>query len=307
MMRKVLRVIYFFCAASFLLADQACQKSVSTDQIVQNESQNQPAPKEMILIDGGSFQMGASDGMPFESPVHAVEIKSFLMDEHEVTVRQFAEFAEATNYRTDAEKFGWSGVFNQETGEWEKSDGADWRHPDGADSTAKADEPVCQISWTDANAYAKWAGKRLPTEAEFEYASRGGLQNKKYAWGDELAPDGKFMANYWQGDFPVKNTGADGFLRRAPVKSFPPNGYGLYDTTGNVWEWNSDWYADDYYENSPKSNPTGAANGAEKVIRGGSFLCAGNFCTNYRVAGRSHSTPDSGLNNLGFRCARDVR
>jgi formylglycine-generating enzyme required for sulfatase activity len=193
-----------------------------------------------------------------------------------------------------------------ETGEWETVNGANWRFPEGGRMAANPDEPVVQVSWNDAGEYAKWAGKRLPTEAEYEYAARGGLNGKKYSWGDELMPNGKPSANWWQGRFPDVNTGEDGFAGRAPVKSFAPNGYGLYDITGNVWEWNADWYRDDYYDNSPRANPTGAAIGDERVIRGGSFLCAENHCTNYRVAGRSHATPDSGLNNLGFRCARDV-
>ncbi len=293
-------IIHSFTAA-FLLVFAACQ--TAPPKLIENSS----VPKGMILLKGGSFQMGDDAGMPFEAPAHTVELDSFLIDEHEVTVAEFTEFIRQTNYRTDAEKFGWSGVFSFDSGAWERVDGADWRRPEGKDSAAKADEPVCQISWNDAQNYAKWAGKRLPSEAEFEFAARGGLAGKKYAWGDELKPDGKLLANWWQGTFPAKNTVEDGFLSRAPVKSFPPNGYGLYDLTGNVWEWTNDWFADDYYARSPGKNPKGAANGTERAIRGGSFLCAENFCSNYRVAGRSYVTPDSGLNNLGFRCARDVK
>ena len=249
--------------------------------------------------------MGTSDGMPFEAPLHTVELKSFYLDETEVTVADFARFVEATGYRTEAEKFGWSGVFDFASGEWMRVDGAHWRYPEGGNAPADPREPVVQVSWNDAQAYARWAGKRLPTEAEFEYAARGGLKGKKYAWGDELKPGGKPPANWWQGTFPASNTKEDGFLSRAPVRSFAPNGYGLYDMTGNVWEWNADWYADDYYDVSPRVAPTGPPDGTERSIRGGSYLCADNFCTNYRVAGRSHATPDSGLSNLGFRCAKD--
>lgn len=288
----------FICVAFFALGFQGCQKTSPTNENIKSG--------EMILIRGGEFQMGTDDGMPYEAPVHTVEIKSFLIDEHEVTVAEYAKFVEATGYRTDAEKFGWSGVFIIETGEWENVGGANWRFPEGENIKAKPNDPVVQVSWNDATAYAKWAGKRLPTEAEFEYAARGGLTGKKYSWGDELKPNGKPAANWWQGVFPGVNTNEDGFLSRAPVKSFPPNGFGLYDVTGNVWEWNADWYRDDYYENSPRVNPKGASAGDERVIRGGSFLCAENHCTNYRVAGRSHATPDSGLNNLGFRCVKDV-
>jgi sulfatase modifying factor 1 len=293
-MRTFFRV---FLVLSLFLLWQGCRKPVESGGI----------PVGMILIKGGTFQMGSEDGMPYESPVHAVELNSFFLDDHEVTVAEFSEFVTATSYRTDAEKFGWSVVFDLKTHEWIKGDGADWRHPEGPGSTSAENEPVCQVSWNDASEYAKWAGKRLPTEAEFEFAARGGLDGKEYAWGNELKPDGKLLANWWQGNFPDRNTVEDGFLSRAPVRSFPPNGYGLYDITGNVWEWCSDRFDEIYYENSPKHGPKGPDKGDERVIRGGSFLCAGNYCANYRVAGRSHSTPDSGMNNLGFRCARDIK
>jgi sulfatase modifying factor 1 len=291
-------LIFSVAIAAFFLAN-GCQPKQRTD----NHTETQ---KGMMLIKGGSFQMGADDGMRFEGPVHTVELNPFFMDEHEVTVGQFSEFVAATGYKTEAERFGWSGVFDFESGDWTRVDGADWQHPEGPKSNAQRNEPVCQISWNDANEYAKWAGKRLPTEAEFEYAARGGVIGKKYAWGDDLRPNGKPAANWWQGIFPEKNTNEDGFLTRAPVKSFGANGFGLYDMTGNVWEWCSDRYGENYYQNSPKRDPKGPETGEERSIRGGSFLCAENFCSNYRVAGRSRATPDSGLNNLGFRCARDV-
>jgi formylglycine-generating enzyme len=295
------KTLLLFLTSFLLVVFSACRTSAPKI----SESVN--VPDGMIFIRSGTFQMGDDRGMPFESPVHEIELDSFLIDEHEVTVAEFARFVRETNYRTEAEKFGWSGVFDFDTGTWQRVDGADWRHPEGKNSPAKDDEPVAQVSWNDAAAYAKWAGKRLPTEAEFEFAARGGLMGKKYAWGDELKPDGKPPANWWQGTFPGKNTREDGFLGRAPVKSFAPNGYGLYDMTGNVWEWTNDWFDENYYAVSPPKNPRGAAEGTEKSIRGGSFLCAENFCSNYRVAGRSRSTPDSGMNNLGFRCARDVK
>jgi sulfatase modifying factor 1 len=259
----------------------------------------------MVLIQGGRFRMGATDGMPDEAPVHEVTVKSFWMDVHEVTVGEYARFIAATGYRTDAERFGWSGVFDLRTREWEKSEGASWRHPDGPGSSGEPAEPVTQVSWNDATAYARWAGKRLPTEAEWEYASRGGLAGKRYAWGDELRPGGKPVANWWQGHFPDRNTGEDGYVGRAPVGSFPPNGYGLHDMAGNVWEWCADWFDEGYYRTSPRDDPRGPATGTERVLRGGSWMCSENYCMNYRNAARSHATPDSGLNNLGFRCARD--
>jgi formylglycine-generating enzyme required for sulfatase activity len=258
----------------------------------------------MVFIGGGTFRMGDDDGMPYEGPAHEVELEPFWIDAREVTVADFARFVEATGYRTHAERFGWSGVFDTAAGRWSRVGGADWRRPEGPGSRAEPDEPVCQVSWRDAAEYARWAGKRLPTEAEWEYAARGGLAGKRYAWGDELRPGGRPVANWWQGRFPEENTGEDGFFRRAPVGSFPPNGYGLYDTAGNVWEWCSDRYADDYYSRSPRRDPPGPAGGAERAMRGGSWLCSENYCANYRVAARSHATPDTGLNNLGFRCAK---
>jgi sulfatase modifying factor 1 len=250
----------------------------------------------MVLIKGETFRMGSDDEMPDESPAHEVRVESFWMDAREVTVGEFAKFVEATGYKTDAEQFGWSGAFDRETGDWKRVDGADWRHPEGPASQAAANEPVCQVSWRDASEYARWAGKRLPTEAEWEYAARGGLSGKRYAWGDELRPQGKPVANWWQGEFPARDTGEDGFKGRAPVGSF----------AGNFGVWCGYWYAEASYASAPRENPAGPPAGEERVIRGGSWMCAENFCSNYRVAARSHATPDTGLDNLGFRCARDA-
>lgn len=261
-----------------------------------------PAAAEMKRIPGGAFRMGTSGGFAYERPVHVVAVKPFWMDAHAVTVAEFAEFVKATGYRTEAEKAGWSGAFRG--GEWKKTDGADWLHPEGPESAAAANEPVTQVSWNDANAYAGWAKKRLPTEAEFEYAARGGLEGKRYSWGDELKPHGRPVANWWQGVFPERNTGEDGYSGRAPVGRFPPNGYGLYDMAGNVWQWCADWFSESYYAQSPKADPQGPVRGVERVMRGGSWMCSENYCRGYRVASRSHATPDSALNNLGFRCVR---
>jgi formylglycine-generating enzyme required for sulfatase activity len=260
----------------------------------------------MALVNGGRFLMGGTDGMPDELPAHEVAVKPFLIDRREVTVGEFARFVEATGYVTDAERFGWSGVFDVEAGEWTRRDGATWRDPEAKGARAGMDEPVTQVSWADAAAYARWAGKRLPTEAEWEYAARGGLAGRRYAWGDELRPNGKPAANWWQGRFPERDTGEDGFRGRAPVGSYAPNGYGLHDMGGNVWEWCADWYGAGYYAESPARDPAGPEGGEERVMRGGSWLCSENYCTSYRAAARSHATPDTGLNNLGFRCARDL-
>jgi formylglycine-generating enzyme len=251
--------------------------------------------------------MGSRDKAPDEAPVHEVVLGAFWIDRREVTVAEFGAFIAATRYRTEAERFGWSEVFDRARGEWTRVDGADWRHPDGPGSSGAPEEPVSQVSWNDAQAFARWAGKRLPTEAEWEYAARGGLAGRIYAWGDELRPGGRVMANWWQGVFPARDTGEDGYRGRAPVGRFPPNGYGLYDVIGNVWEWCADWYDPGYYRRSPRREPRGPATGQERVMRGGSWMCSENFCSNYRVASRSRATPDSGLNNVGFRCARDAR
>lgn len=222
-------------------------------------------PTAMVFIEGGKFKMGTDHGMPFESPVHEVTLDSYWIDKHEVTVAEFEKFVKETGYVTEGEKIGWSGVFSIEEGGWTRCDGVSWRNPDCGDKKPNLNEPITMVSWNDANAYAKWAGKRLPTEAEFECAARGSLDQNEYAWGNELRPNGKPVANWWQGNFPDKDTQEDGFNGRAPVMSFAPNVYGLYDVAGNVWE----------------------------------------YCTNYRTAGRSHSPTDSALNNLGFRLVKD--
>jgi formylglycine-generating enzyme required for sulfatase activity len=261
-----------------------------------------PGAEEMVRLTGGKFRKGTDSGFPYEGPSRVVEVPPFSIDVHEVTNRQFARFVEATGFKTEAEKWGWSAVFDAQAGEWRKVDGADWTHPGGpaSDLHGHEDEPVVQVSWNDAVAYAQWARKRLPSEAEWEFAARGGLDGASYPWGNELEPHGRFLANYWQGSWPNGNTGADGFLGLARVKSFPPNGYGLYDMTGNAWEWVADWFLD---------APQGAASAqpaapTEKVIRGGSFLCNDSYCVGYRVAARNKNTPDSATNNTGFRCVR---
>ena len=260
----------------------------------------------MVLLPGGTFTMGTDGGRRYEGPAHRVTLRAFWIDRDAVTVAQFADFVAATGYVTDAERYGWSGVFDLAGGRWTSRDGADWRHPDGPDQPPPLpNEPVTQVSWHDAAAYTRWAGKRLPTEAEWEYGARGGLVGKTYAWGDSLRPGGRPVANWWQGHFPDRNTGEDGFVGRAPVGSFPSNGYGLRDMAANVWQWAADWYTAEYSP-EPQVNPTGPGTGIERVLRGGSFLCAQNFCQNFRVFGRSHAAEDTGLNNVGFRCARDA-
>ena len=273
------------------------------------------SPPGMVLIPAGIFRMGSEDGLPHERPVHSVRLDAFYMDAHEVTNADFQKFVDATGYVTEAERWGWSIAFLPEQPGgmrapgaewWVKVDGANWRHPSGPDTSVegKEDHPVVQVSWTDAQAYCEWTGKRLPTEAEWEYAARGGTEGAPFAWGAEFAPDDQAMANTWQGKFPAAAPVTDGFAETAPVGQYPANGYGLYDMAGNVWEWVADWYDPRYYANSPDANPPGPARGVNKVMRGGSWMCADNYCRGYRVAHRNSATPDSGLTNTGFRSAK---
>ncbi|UZX03136.1 formylglycine-generating enzyme family protein [Arthrobacter sp. CDRTa11] len=274
-----------------------------------------------VLLPGGSFQMGDAFGEGYPSdgevPVHEVRVPAVRMDTTSVTNRMFAKFVAASSYRTEAERYGTSAVFHlllkappkdvlgaaERAPWWLNVRGADWAHPAGANShwSDAADHPVVHVSHNDALAYCSWAQRRLPTEAEWEYAARGGLSGKRYAWGDELTPGGEHRCNIWQGTFPGKNTAEDGFLGTAPVKSFAPNGFGLYETAGNVWEWCSDWFLPKYYRNSPVDNPQGPTIGAGRVMRGGSYLCHDSYCNRYRVAARTANTPESSSGNCGFR------
>jgi formylglycine-generating enzyme len=270
-----------------------------------------PPPAGMALIPGGSFRMGTESSFPYEGPVHEVSVSPFYLDTHEVTNAQFAAFVKATGYRTVAERLGWSGVFDPKlegSFKWKPVDGVDWRWPTGPGSsiTGKEDYPVVQVCYEDAQGYARWAGKRLPTEAEWEFAARGGLDGKRYPWGDELEPGGRYMANYWQGIFPDRDLGKDGYKGIAPVGQFQPNGYGLYDMAANVWEWVQDRFSPTYYRESAPQNPAGPTTGDEYVIRGGSFLCAENWCQGYRAGARNKNTADSATEHMGFRCARDI-
>lgn len=293
----------------------------------------------MVYVPGGRFKMGTAQGHPDESPVHEVEITGFWMDETEVTNESFAEFVEATGYVTTAERkpdpVMFPGVpeenlvagavvftppespvgLNNHYAWWRWVKGASWKSPEGPGSSWRGREhhPVVHVSWDDAVAYCAWAKKRLPTEAEWEYAARGGKQGQNYVWGDELKPEAGWQANVWQGTFPNENHIEDGHRLACAVRQFAPNEFGLYDLAGNVWEWCHDWYLPDYYGKSAKTNPQGPNESYDpnepgmwkRVQRGGSFLCAENYCTGYRPSARMKNTPDTGSSHSGFRCVKD--
>jgi formylglycine-generating enzyme len=312
----------------------------------------------MVWIPGGEFAMGAADPRalphgghdPMEDarPIHRVYVDGFYMDATEVTNDQFARFVAATGYVTVAERAPTQEEFPEAPPEnlvagsvcfaaaqtsvplddhyrwWTYVHGASWRHPGGPESSleGRGSYPVVHVAYPDAAAYAAWAGKRLPTEAEWEFAARGGLSGKPYAWGDELKPGGKWMANVYQGRFPVKgeDTAEDGFAGIAPVAQFPPNGYGLYDVAGNVWEWTADWYRADTYATLAAAggvahNPRGPESGLDpaeptepkRVHRGGSFLCTDQYCTRYMIGTRGKGEVNTASNHLGFRCVKDAK
>ena len=263
-----------------------------------------PPIGRMVYIAGGTFRMGsdlAAD--PDERPAREVTVSSFWMDEHEVTNRQFARFVARTGCITTAEQRGWSYVFDPGREEWVKCRGADWRHPGGPDTTInhRDDYPVVHVSWYDAEAYARWAGKRLPTEAEWEYAARSGLRDADYPWGREELIGGRYQANYRQHGQPPD---ADGYRRLAPVRSFAASRFGLYDLSGNVWEWCHDFYGEGYYRDGPRHDPPGPAEGQFRVQRGGSWLSPEDFRTGHHVSTRGKRHPEETHQHVGFRCAR---
>jgi formylglycine-generating enzyme required for sulfatase activity len=264
--------------------------------------------QEMALLPGGTFRMGsASSAYAAEKPAHDVTIAPFWLDKHEVTNAQFSQFVSETHYTTAAEARGWAPVFDRRTGSWQAVEGACWRHPLGPGSTVYDAEPVVQVSWDDAQAFAAWAGKRLPTEAEWEFAARGGLRDARYPWGNDLTLDRRYQHNFWQGSFPTSDTGADGFRSLAPVGSYAPNRYGLFDMAGNAWEWCGDWFAEDYYGKSPVDGPRGPSRGKQRVQRGGSWLCVDDATAGFLVYSRMAADPDTMYEHVSFRCARDAR
>jgi formylglycine-generating enzyme required for sulfatase activity len=291
-----------------------------------------PRTDRTVELDGGTFFMGTDSDVGFpqdgEGPTREVTVDPFAIDKFAVTNAEFLEFIRETGYTTDAERYGWSFVFDEFLAEgdsdavldnvteapwWVGVEGANWLFRNGPSSSVLDDRellkhPVTHVSWNDAQAYAEWAGKRLPTEAEWEYAARGGVEQARYPWGDELKPDDEHRCNIWQGEFPDHNTVDDGYAQTAPVNAFEPNGYGLYNSAGNVWEWCSDWFSPDYHttDDYDPDNPTGPEQGSQRVMRGGSYLCHRSWCNRYRVAARSKNTPDSSTGNIGFRCVVDL-
>lgn len=293
-----------------------------------------------VKIPGGTFSMGCTGcDMPDALPVHEVQLDAFFITETPITNKDFKAFVRATSYVTTAEKpldptefpgvpkenlkagstlFKTPKVFkglNDPLSWWEFKVGASWRRPTGTLGETPDDSlPVVHVSYHDAKAYCAFKKSRLPTEAEFEYAARGGLKNKKYAWGDQFKPGGKWQSNTWQGSFPMVNNKADGYLRLAPVKAFPKNGYGLYGMGGNVWQWTSDWYRPDYFKQSPRKNPQGPKNSFDpdepgvpkKVQKGGSYLCSPEYCQRYFVGSRGKGELNTGSGHVGFRCARSL-
>ena len=279
----------------------------------------------MTLLQGGPFLMGGegsecwkADG---EGPVRELILSPFHFDHCCVSNIEFEQFVSATQYQTEAERFGWSFVFFNQIPKarrkamqfetvyglswWAKVEGADWRKPGGPSThiRKKMDHPVVHITWNDARAYAQWMGRRLPTEAEWEYAARGGLEQKHYPWGDELTPEGKHRCNIWQGSFPDDDTGEDGYRGTAPTRSFKANDFGLYNTSGNVWEWINDWFSPTFHQTEQPVDPQGPEKGDTRIIRGGSFLCHHSYCNRYRTSARTSNTPDSSTCHTGFRCA----
>lgn len=293
--------------------------------IIKNGSVTPQARSRLVGLPAGSFLMGTDypDGFPSdgEGPVREVTLSPFAIERYPVTNDLFAEFVRATGYRTEAEQFGWSFVFRSHVPVgrfrelvadtvlgapwWCQVPGATWNAPEGPGSTlrGRGKHPVVHVSWNDAAAYSAWLGLRLPSEAEWEYAARGGLVQKLYPWGDKLRPRGMHMCNIWQGEFPDRDTADDGYAGTCPVDAFPPNGYDLYSVTGNTWEWCADWFDADFHRTAGRQNPTGPPAGNARVIKGGSFLCHKSYCNRYRVAARTSNSPCSSTSNLGFRCA----
>lgn len=354
-----LKPAQMMCASGMAPMDSVRYLKGGADRFLPTEMETsflyEAVPEGMVYVPGGIFSMGSPNTIGISHggnqdmadcrPIHRVKVDALLIDEHEVTNAQFAAFVKATGYITLAEKVPTKEEFPDALPDmlkagsvvfiapassvsldnfyqwWNYVEGACWLHPEGKGSSLRGKEnhPVVHIAWDDAKAYARWAGKRLPTEAEWEFAARGGLSGNLYTWGNIFKPEGKYMANTFQGHFPDRNSVEDGFVGTAPVMKFKPNGYGLYDMSGNVWEWCADWYRHDIYTKEANGNvsinPQGPAESydpdepglAKKVQRGGSFLCNDQYCTRYMVGTRGKGDWRTGTNHTGFRCVRDIK
>jgi sulfatase modifying factor 1 len=330
-----------------LMMLSGCDSGNGPSEVMEDSSESSQTPivtmdtswtNKMVWIPGGSYMRGCDSGQGDEKPVREITISGFWLDATEVTNDQFAEFVHETGYVTVAERrpdpsqfpgvdpslLKAGGIVFKPPGQpvslrnhyawWTYVAGANWRHPTGPDSDiqGKGNYPVVQMAWEDAVAYAQWAGKRLPSEAEWEYAARGGVAGNEFIWGNEVTPNDQWHANVWQGDFPNQNTVADGHYLMAPVRQYPPNPHGLYDMAGNVWEWCLDWYMPDYYAKSPSQNPPGPNQSHDpnepgmpkKIMRGGSYLCSDLYCEGYRLWWRMKSAPDTAMSHTGFRCVK---
>jgi formylglycine-generating enzyme required for sulfatase activity len=289
----------FFAALAFVACSRTTTEAKGTppDAAAPQAALAKPPPG-MVLIPAGTFTMGTDRGATFEGPAHAASVRAFFLDAFEVTTEAFAKFASEASYVTTAEKVGESSVFDPKSHAWAVVKHADWKHPDGTKTAARAKDPVVHVAWSDADAYCRWSGGRLPTEIEWERAARGGLESARFPWGDDdVVPEdgGRPRANVWQGRFPDRDDGADGFRGIAPVGSFPPNAFGLFDMAGNVWEW-----TDTFFDAASAGDPAAR----ERVIRGGSWLCSASHCVGYRTAARGKAVAGEGTNHVGFRCAR---
>ncbi|MFW7380616.1 MAG: formylglycine-generating enzyme family protein [Oligoflexus sp.] len=350
--KLILSFLFLGISTAIFIVSPSKSNIIKEPSVVNGDSETTRQPstehenRKIVWIKGGIFSMGCADcGLHDALPIHKVEVDHFWMDETPVTNSAFQNFVKQTGYKTIAERaldpkdyptvppedlVPGSAVFSppikiatlgNPLSWWKYVPGASWQHPEGPESdiVGRDKHPVVHIAYPDAQAYCHWAGKRLPTEAEYEYAARGGLHGKKYAWGDDLKPDGKWPANIWQGFFPIKNTAEDGYRWTSPVHSFPPNGYGLYDMGGNVWQWTSDWYRPDTYTqaaaNGMVQNPQGPSTSFDpnepdvpkRVQRGGSFLCSDRYCTRYLVGSRGKGAVNSAGSNIGFRCVKDEK
>lgn len=286
------------CFLVVLLSQIGCSGSQIDNIDIDN------VPDGMVYVQGGTTNIGSNDGQPNEKPMFETEVTPFLMDKSLVTVADFRKFVVETGYTTETEVYGNGVVFDFERGEWILVEGVTWEYPNGLDGEkAEDNHPVRQVSWNDANAYLEWAGKRLPTEIEWEHAARGGENLEwPYAWGNSLIDNGRYQANTWTGTFPMENIAEDGYLQTSPVGEFNVTQLGLTDMGGNVWEWTQDWYRS-YVERNLPFQPNQYS---EKVLRGGSFMCHVSYCHGYRVSARSHTTPDNSLFHVGFRGVKDI-